>query len=254
MGKVFHLFLLHSIMKEIIIEIGNTFGKWTVISKGSTYFFNCKCECGTIRAVSKYSLFHGKSKNCGCVWVKLSFKSKDISNRIFGKLEAIRPVGRDAFKNILWLCECSCGNTNVVSATRLIQGTTKSCGCGKYDGIIILPFGEAAFNSMIAKYRRTANENGRTFSLTKEQFYSLTQQPCAYCGCDAKKKYSRSNLNGNFYGNGVDRVDNNEGYTEVNSVPCCETCNRAKRSMSIDEFKHWVESIYMNLFKLKQAI
>ena len=37
--------------------------------------------------------------------------------------------------------------------------------------------------------------------------------------------------------NGIDRVDNNIGYTEENTVPCCEFCNRAKLNNTEEYFK-----------------
>ncbi len=43
---------------------------------------------------------------------------------------------------------------------------------------------------------------------------------------------------------GVDRLNNEEGYTEENTVSCCKTCNYAKRVMSESEFKSWIDRVY----------
>ena len=43
---------------------------------------------------------------------------------------------------------------------------------------------------------------------------------------------------------GIDRVDNARGYEKDNVVPCCETCNTAKRTMSVDELLEWVTRVY----------
>lgn len=61
------------------------------------------------------------------------------------------------------------------------------------------------------------------FTLTKKQFTSLWQKPCYYCGSEIKTI-------------GLDRVDNIRGYTIDNVVPCCEICNRMKRTQSKKEF------------------
>ena len=54
---------------------GETFGRWTVISEAEPKFekgnrrirrWNCKCDCGTQRAVLESSLKKGISKSCGC--------------------------------------------------------------------------------------------------------------------------------------------------------------------------------------------
>lgn len=52
------------------------------------------------------------------------------------------------------------------------------------------------------------------------------------------------NTNGAYTYNGIDRVDNNKGYTITNSVPCCKDCNFAKRDMTHDEFIAWVTRVF----------
>jgi hypothetical protein len=39
-----------------------------------------------------------------------------------------------------------------------------------------------------------------------------------------------------FIYNGIDRVDNNKGYTIENCVPCCTAVNYAKLDMSYSDF------------------
>lgn len=45
---------------------GKRFGKWTVLEDVSRRFLLCKCDCGTVKEVDKYSLMRGESKSCGC--------------------------------------------------------------------------------------------------------------------------------------------------------------------------------------------
>lgn len=56
---------------------------------------------------------------------------KDISEQKFGKLTAKKPLRTEKGKGIIWLCKCECGNEKEVPASRLLRGTTKSCGCLK---------------------------------------------------------------------------------------------------------------------------
>ena len=56
---------------------------------------------------------------------------KDLTGQRFGKLVAKKKVGATKENRVLWLCECDCGNTNVVSSANLLNSGTKSCGCGK---------------------------------------------------------------------------------------------------------------------------
>ena len=50
---------------------GKKFGRWKVIKfvekKGRMFFWECICECGTIRNVNGSELRLGRSKSCGCL-------------------------------------------------------------------------------------------------------------------------------------------------------------------------------------------
>jgi len=58
-------------------------------------------------------------------------KSKDLTGQKFGRLTAIKPVGKSKSHNILWLCKCDCGNYHTTAAVYLNNGDCKSCGCLK---------------------------------------------------------------------------------------------------------------------------
>lgn len=146
-----------------------------------------------------------------------------------------------------WWCLCDCGKTKNVSGTCLQQGRIKSCGCLRRETCTIratlnseintLSKGEAAFNQLYATYRNNATIKGRDFTLTKEQFKSLTESPCEYCG-DGPKSICKSSTEktGALLYNGVDRVDNTLGYTLENCVACCKVCNWMKRVQTQEEF------------------
>ena len=51
-----------------------------------------------------------------------------LEGQVFGKLTVIRKDGHLG-AGITWLCQCSCGNQTSVTSSRLIGGTTRSCGC-----------------------------------------------------------------------------------------------------------------------------
>jgi len=56
-------------------------------------------------------------------------KGKDISGMTFGYLTALEPTNKRDRKDIVWRCQCKCGNTVELPATRLLVGNTLSCGC-----------------------------------------------------------------------------------------------------------------------------
>jgi hypothetical protein len=82
--------------------------------------------------------------------------------------------------------------------------------------------------------RRSAIVRGLDFSLTAEEFSRLTQSSCFYCG-DSPAQVKRTVFE-EIVLNGIDRVDNNLGYSKENTVPCCKPCNFMKREMSWSDF------------------
>lgn len=53
----------------------------------------------------------------------------DLAGSVFGRLTAIKIVGRAHRGRALWECLCSCGKFAVVTSAHLRRGQTKSCGC-----------------------------------------------------------------------------------------------------------------------------
>ncbi|AGE55401.1 hypothetical protein PBCVMA1E_632L [Paramecium bursaria Chlorella virus MA1E] len=66
----------------------------------------------------------------------------------------------------------------------------------------------------------------KDFQLTKEQYDTLRQGNCTYCGRMCTETHT----------NGIDRVDNTRGYILDNCVSCCGSCNIAKGTMNVEEF------------------
>jgi len=83
-----------------------------------------------------------------------------------------------------------------------------------------------------------ARETGREFSLTPVQYYTEISKPCSYCGVP-------SIVNGEPT-HGLDRVDNNKGYSIDNVASCCIVCNRAKGNRTRIDFIDWATNIYRN--------
>jgi hypothetical protein len=63
---------------------------------------------------------------------KYPIKQEDITGMRFGRLVAIKDMGKKICKSgaiYYWLCKCDCGNEKVISKTNLKNGGTVSCGC-----------------------------------------------------------------------------------------------------------------------------
>lgn len=67
----------------------------------------------------------------------------------------------------------------------------------------------------LISYRHGAKQRNLPFTLELDYFELNWDKSCAYCGDTIK-------------GIGIDRTDNNRGYTYDNVVLCCEMCNKMK--------------------------
>lgn len=102
-------------------------------------------------------------------------------------------------------------------------------------------------------YKTKAKNRDYSWELTDKQAWDLMQWPCTYCGAEKtnhRKHYGQGKNKGKIlfevFFNGLDRLDNNEGYIIGNVVPCCHWCNRAKRARAIEEWFNWLDEIQAN--------
>lgn len=125
-------------MGKLIDLTGQKFGRWTVIkrapNRGNRTFWTCQCQCGNIKDVASIVLRKGESQSCGCLNNELCAelgrsKIKDIKGKRFGRLVVIeKSEHRSPQGNVMWTCQCDCGEIVTIRSTSLISGNTKSCG------------------------------------------------------------------------------------------------------------------------------
>ncbi len=84
-------------------------------------------------------------------------------------------------------------------------------------------------------YKRSAEKRKLSFKLSYKTFYTLVHSACKYCGKEMDS----------IYLHGIDRVNNNTGYTEKNCVSCCALCNNMKKTSTLEMFLEQVKNIYM---------
>ena len=119
------------------IEIGQRFGKLTVVSfaekKAYRNYWNCKCNCGNMKAVREDHLINNKIISCGCYRQnKPASNLLNLVGKRFGKLTVLSfAYIQNSYS--YWNCKCDCGNTFIACGKLLTRGTTKSCGCLKHN-------------------------------------------------------------------------------------------------------------------------
>ena len=153
-----------------------------------------------------------------------------------------------------WLCKCECGNTKILPGYDVSHGRVKSCGCLAKETAHKLNLkkpGEAAFTGIYLGYKQGAKARGILFDLTREEVRNIINLPCHYCGAEKTNKKKNIFNNGDYLYNGIDRVNNNFGYELNNVVPCCFTCNEAKKTKSYEGFLEWIKRIYN--YRLKEV-
>ena len=95
----------------------------------------------------------------------------------------------------------------------------------KTTGIIVPADDDGSIQRDYSSYKHSATDRGIEWSLGEDEFEELTKHgaSCVYCG-DSD----------NFMG--VDRKDNDVGYSITNVVACCKLCNYFKWNLSVDAF------------------
>lgn len=164
----------------------------------------------------------------------------DLIDKKFGKLTVIGYAGKTkSGTSHKWVCACDCGKTIRVRVANLNNKNTQSCGCYRIQRTketMTKGYAEASFNKVLKYYKTNAARKNLEFNLNPSEFKTIIMKDCHYCGVQPAAYFKKDFANGNFIYNGIDRKDNNEGYTLNNSLPCCNIWNRAKSALMYDEF------------------
>jgi len=111
----------------------------------------------------------------------------------------------------------------------------------------------SCLTTLRGRYTHGARERNLVFELTNKQFRELTKENCWYCGirpaqiCRNTGKQSKKNPDAYYLYNGIDRVDNTIGYTEVNCISCCGRCNRMKGTLHAEDFIIHIRKLARNM-------
>jgi len=91
-----------------------------------------------------------------------------------------------------------------------------------------------SLGSTYSEYKSRAIHKGINFDLSDDSFYSARIKNCYLCG----KEKTKTNING------IDRYENDLGYTEENIRSCCCNCNYMKKNYVYDSFIKKLKMIY----------
>lgn len=180
-----------------------------------------------------------------------SMKRLDLANKKFGRLTVKnyshshrQPSGQ---MRAMWNVVCDCGKPVIISTANLTSGNTISCGCYvaelRKKGMIKTD-PESMIKEHFSRYKSAARKRKKSFDLTYDQFKTICSKDCEYCGQSPKEKFTKVKNVVKIKLNGIDRVDNNLGYSIDNCVSSCGICNSMKMDRSQKEFLNKIMEIY----------
>lgn len=199
------------------INIGDKFGKWTVISdvvlSGPPNYKvsrTCKCECGTVKDVLEDLLVRGLSKSCGCS----NRRYPDIIvGKRYGTLTVLGSAGLKTYTNNpaverLWKCQCDCGKIVDKGEMDLKMSKNPTCGYPDHD--------PRRVNKDITKFLNMAGAIRIRCNLVTNNNFTSWGGRGIECELGEERidiAESLSKVPGWFEGATIDRIDNNGNYT-----------------------------------------
>jgi len=174
----------------------------------------------------------------------------DLIGQRFGFL-VVQSSYLDERSDRFYVCLCDCGKLTNAKKHALINNLHSSCGC-KAGALVAtklsLPDNEAQIRNIYSTYKYGAKRRELEFAVSLDTVKNLIFKNCFYCGSEPNsfrksQRILKPNQPAPLVYNGIDRINNNVGYTDTNVVSCCIICNRAKREMSYEDFLLWLNRI-----------
>jgi hypothetical protein len=156
-------------------------------------------------------------------------KPNNLLGTRYERLTVIADGGRCPKQNILWLCQCDCGNTTLAFAYDLRGGKVKSCGCYAADaargrakhGMARAGAARSSeYNVWSTLVQRCTNRNDRNWGnyggrgITVTKRWRVFENFLEDMGCRPSPKHS------------IDRINNDKGYSKRN----CRWATREEQS------------------------
>lgn len=193
----------------IVINPGDRFGEWEVLSYEGNKKYLCRCSCGTEKLVIRGNLLNGSSTSCG--------HNKNHYGDLIGKqINEWTVLGKEGY---LYKCQCSCGKIQLVGQKDLMSGRSKQCGHG-YNirtDITGQKFGKWAVLKYLGNQMylcQCSCENHTTKAIRKADLLSGRS---TQCGCSKHDKAQQTLLE--RYGDiGPNRVNNPRTPEQIKAI------------------------------------
>lgn len=148
----------------------------------------------------------------------VKMKKTDLTGMRFGRLSVIRDTGlRNKSGNVIWECECDCGNKLNILGTNLHRGLTKSCGCIRREKSRERMTKHGKTNTRL--FRIWQHMLSRCYTTTDSKYYCYGARGIYVCEewkDDFEAFYNWAINNGYSEDLSIDRIDNDKGYSPEN--------------------------------------
>lgn len=193
---------------KVIDLTGRRFGKLVVLRKdnierndhkGARWI--CKCDCGNEISVLAGRLKSGQTKSCGCLKQDNNkYRNDDLTGQVFGRWTVLNKDNSQKGRGTAYLCQCECGTLRIIPRHSLIQGFSKSCGCGrsipkkdltgrKFGKLTVIGIDKEKYGRGI--YWKCQCECGEIVS---HRTGALEKGDVISCGCESRRLSSKRNF------------------------------------------------------------
>jgi hypothetical protein len=161
-------------------------------------------------------------------------KCKDLTGQKFGRLTVLELARKSASGKTRWLCECECGNTNIVQTGNLNSGHTKSCGCLLSD--LVSTHGKSRDANFQKEYHAWERMRFRCLNENDPQFKDYGGRGIKICSrWDDFNLFLEDIGKAPTKGHSIDRIDNDGGYNPDN----CGWSTRLEQSRNSRTSRNW---------------
>lgn len=158
----------------------------------------------------------------GVISVHLPKRARDFSGQKFGKLTAIKPIEYNRHKQIVWHCQCDCGNTKDAVGSEIAKGNIRSCGCLGRHGHSSRKNRSPTYSSWLSMISRCTNPRD-------PQYHHYGGRGITVCERWRKFENFLADMGERPKGTSIDRIDGSGNYERSNckwSTPKEQAQNR----------------------------